>query len=164
MKSLYMIGGAMGVGKTSVCRALQRDLPQNVFLDGDWCWDAVPFQVTEETKAMVVENICDLLRRFLQCSAYQNILFCWVMHEQRVIDLILDRLPPRGCAVKCISLTADESTLRGRLEKDVAAGLRSEDVIARSLARLPLYSKLNTIKVDTTGKTVQSIADEIRRM
>ena len=49
MKTLYMIGGTMGVGKTTVCQQLKQDLPNSVFLDGDWCWDANPFQVTDET-------------------------------------------------------------------------------------------------------------------
>ena len=53
MKTLYIIGGTMGVGKTTVCQQLKQDLPNSVFLDGDWCWDASPFQVTDETKAMV---------------------------------------------------------------------------------------------------------------
>ena len=56
-KMLYLIGGTMGVGKTAVSKQLQKDLPNSVFLDGDWCWDAHPFQVTEETKAMVIDNI-----------------------------------------------------------------------------------------------------------
>ena len=34
MKRLYLIGGPMGVGKTTVCRALQRRLERSVFLDG----------------------------------------------------------------------------------------------------------------------------------
>ena len=61
MKTLYMIGGTMGVGKTTVCQQLKRDLQNSVFLDGDWCCDASPFQVTDETKAMVTNNICYLL-------------------------------------------------------------------------------------------------------
>ena len=63
MKTLYMIGGTMGVGKTTVCQQLKQDLPNSVFLDGDWCWDANPFQVTDETKAMVTNNICYLDRK-----------------------------------------------------------------------------------------------------
>ena len=72
MKTLYMIGGTMGVGKTTVCQLLKQNLPNSVFLDGDWCWDASPFQVTDETKAMVTNNICYLLNNFLKCSAYEN--------------------------------------------------------------------------------------------
>lgn len=51
MKALYLIGGTMGSGKTTVSQQLKKDLDNSVFLDGDWCWDASPFQVTDETKA-----------------------------------------------------------------------------------------------------------------
>ena len=63
MKTLLLIGGPMGVGKTSVCRCLQKKLNNSVFLDGDWCWDSNPFLVTEETKEMVMDNIGYLLNR-----------------------------------------------------------------------------------------------------
>lgn len=70
MKRLYLIGGTMGVGKTTVCQQLKKELPNSVFLDGDWCWDADPFQVTEETKTMVLQNICYLLNSFIHCTVY----------------------------------------------------------------------------------------------
>ena len=153
----------MGVGKTTVGQQLKKDLPNSVFLDGDWCWDANPFQVTEETKAMVTDNICFLLNNFLHCSAYENIIFCWVMHEQFIIDSIVERLNTENCNVKCISLMTDEATLRKRLEADVNAGIRTEDVIERSVARISKYQHLETIKIDTVNKTIQQIAYEIAK-
>ena len=164
MKTLYLIGGTMGVGKTAVCQLLKQDLPNSVFLDGDWCWDASPFQVTDETKAMVTNNICYLLNNFLKCSAYENIIFCWVMHEQRIIDSILKKLDTQNCEVKCVSLVADEETLCERLAKDVERGIRSVDIIERSIARIPMYHTLNTIKIDTNEKTAAMIANEIMQL
>ena len=164
MKRLYIIGGTMGIGKTSACRQLQQDLPYSVFLDGDWCWDSSPFQATEETKEMVVDNICHLLNNFLRCSVYENIIFCWVMHQQDIIDSILERLNIQDCDTRITSLIADEKTVIERLRKDIASGLRSFDVIQRSIERLPLYQNLHTIKIDTRQKTIQMIADEIRKI
>ena len=161
MKTLYLIGGTMGIGKTTVSQQLKQDLPNSVFLDGDWCWDASPFQVTEETKAMVTDNICYLLNSFLHCSAYENVIFCWVMHQQSIIDSILEKLDAKNCDVKCISLITDEINLRKRLTADVENGIRAADVIDRSVARISLYQTLDTIKIDTSNKTVQMIADEI---
>ena len=112
MKTIYLIGGTMGVGKTTVSQQLKKKLPNSVFLDGDWCWDADPFQVTEETKAMVMRNICFLLNSFLHCTAYENIIFCWVMHEQSIIDEIIDRLDTGDARVIKISLMIDETNLR----------------------------------------------------
>lgn len=161
MKTLYLIGGPMGVGKTTVSQILKNRLPNAVYLDGDWCWDASPFQVTEETKTMVIDNICHILSNFLRCSAYENIVFSWVMHQQSIIDTILERLPLSDCKLLNISLICDERNLRKRLEKDISTGIRTKDVIERSLARLPLYSELDTEKVDTSNKSAERVADRI---
>ena len=162
MKTIYLIGGTMGVGKTTVSQQLKKDLPNSVFLDGDWCWDADPFQVNEETKSMVLDNICHLLNNFLHCSAYENVIFCWVMHEQAILDSILESLDTTNCRVECISLLVEEAYLRERLERDVQRGIRQEDVIARSVARIPMYHLLNTRKIDTSGKTIREISKEIQ--
>lgn len=161
MNTIYLVGGTMGVGKTTVCQQLKLKLDNCVFLDGDWCWDAHPFQVTEETKNMVMSNICFMLNQFIHCSAYDNVVFCWVMHEQEIIDTILASIDTTDCTVKVISLICNEEVLRNRLEKDVGSGLRTPDVIDRSLARIPCYHKLKTMKVDTSNKMVDEIVDEI---
>lgn len=161
MKTLYLIGGPMGVGKTTVSRVLQKTLDHSVFLDGDWCWDAHPFLVTEETKQMVLCNIRFLLNQFLHCSAYHSVIFCWVLHEQAILDAVLDGLDLSGCTVKSVSLVCSEEELRARLLRDVDAGLRTADVVARSLARLPAYAALDTRKLDTTGRTPEQTAARI---
>ena len=152
----------MGIGKTTVCQYLKKELFNSVFLDGDWCWDASPFQVTDETKSVVLDNITHVLNNFIRCSAYENIIFCWVMHEQSIIDAILEKLDLSDCRVRSISLIAGEKAVRERIASDIAKGIRTPDAMERSLARLPLYQKLNTIKIDTTGKSVQEICGEIR--
>ena len=159
-KTLYLIGGPMGVGKTAVCRELNRMLPASVMLDGDWCWCADPFQVTPETKHMVLDNICHLLGNFLRCSTYENVILCWVMHERAIIDDILGKLPIEECDAKvcAVSLVADEDELRRRAEGDVRAGVRDEGAVARSLSYLPRYRDLGTELVDTTGLTPHDVA------
>ena len=92
MKNVIFVCGTMGVGKTSACRELQAVLERNVFLDGDWCWDARPFVVDEYTRQMVVDNICHMLNGFIACPHYDNVIFCWVMHQQSIIDDIAGRL------------------------------------------------------------------------
>ncbi len=161
MKKLYLVGGTMGVGKTAACQALKRKLNGAVFLDGDWCWDADPFQVTEETKAMVLDNICYLLSGFLRCSAYRNIIFCWVMHEQGIIDEILSRLDIRTCEVRTVSLVCTREALAERLRRDIGAGLRGEDCLERSAGRLALYWRLKTVKIDVSGLSVEETAERI---
>ena len=161
MKRLFLIGGAMGIGKTATSEALANLLPRNVFLDGDWCWKMTPFTVTEETKRMVMENITFLLGQFLKCSAYENVIFCWVMHEQSIIDAILSCIPTDDVRVIPISLVGTPEILTAHLSGDIEKGIRTEDVIGRSLAYLPKYEILNTIKIDVSDLSAEETARKI---
>ena len=87
--------------------------------------------------------------------------FCWVMHEQSIIDEITAALDTSRCRIVKISQLADEPTLRHRLSSDVAQGIRAADVIDRSMARIHMYQALDTIKIEAGNKKVQEIADEI---
>ena len=164
MKKIYIVGGTLGVGKTTVCQKLKELLPDSVFLDGDWCWDMSPFKVTEETKAMVMDNICYILNNYIHCSAFNNIIFCWVMHEQRIIDDIVSALDTRECEVKIISLICGEQQLRKRLQKDIDARIRQRDILERSIARLPLYESLDTIKIDVSDISAEQTAKIISEL
>ena len=164
MKTLYMIGGPMGVGKSTVSRELLKILPRCAFLDGDWCWMMQPFTITDETKAMVLDNITHALGNFLRCSELENIVFCWVMHQQQIIDDILARLPLEGVRVLCVSLTASPEALTERIRRDIAVGLRNASVLDRALSYLPLYGKVQSVKVDTTALSVAETSTQIRNI
>lgn len=56
-----------------------------------------------------------------------------------------------------ISLVCNESTLRERLEKDIHAGIRTSDIVERSIERIPLYEYLKTQKIYTDGKSIGQI-------
>lgn len=165
MKNLIFIGGTMGVGKTTVGQILKNKLDHSVFLDGDWCWDSSPFIVTEETKAMVIDNIAYLLNSFLDCTEYKNIIFVWVMHEQSVIDRLISMLGKKKYRLFNFSLVCSPEVLRKRLEADVAVGRRTSDIIERSIPRLPLYDMIQSTRINTDDlsaeETARQIADKV---
>ena len=140
-----MIGGPMGAGKTTIGQALKNRLPNCAFLDGDWCWDMHPFCVTEAKKKLVLDNICHVLSNFIACNEFENVIFCWVLHEQSTIDEILSRLELNEWKLISVSLICTESELVSRLQRDIDAGIRSSDVIARSLERLQHYSGIDSV-------------------
>ena len=161
MKKLYMIGGTMGVGKTTVCQLLKKQLNHCVFLDGDWCWDMHPFEVNEETKQMVLANIKFLLNSFIQCSVYENIIFCWVLHEQSIIDDLISAIETANCEIKVISLICRKESLRERLQKDIDQRIREPEIMQRSLQRLDGYKTLNSIKLDVSDISASMAAKQI---
>lgn len=145
MKKLYLIGGTMGIGKTTTCQVLKTKLDKSVFLDGDWCWDMHPFMVNEETKKLVLENICMLLNNDLKCSVFDHIIFCWVMHEQSIIDVLLSHLDLKDVKVISISLVCQKEALEKRIQKDIDQGIRKPDVLARSVVKIRNVSKIKYI-------------------
>ena len=161
LKKLILVNGTMGAGKTATCCKLLHRLQPGVFLDGDWCWNMEPFCVTEETKKIVMDNICYMLNNFLTCTAYENIIFCWVMHEEHIIDEIVSRLQLKEVEVYKITLLLSEASLRERLMKDIKKGARSLEIINKSVVRLPLYTSMDTIKIDVTNITAVAAAKQI---
>lgn len=160
MKKLVFINGTMGVGKTTISQQLKQQLPYSVFLDGDWCWDASPFVVTEETKTMVIDNIVYVLNNFLKCQAYETVIFCWVMDEQEIIDSIVSKLSmPYQMFV--FSLICSKEALVKRLKKDIELGIRKEDVLERSIEKLSKYQQIDSIKVDVSNMNPEQVVTNI---
>ena len=120
-----------------------------------------PFVVTNETKAMVNSNIAYLLNSFLGCSEFKNVIFCWVLHKQPILDDLINALNINGCTTHCFSLVSTEQALVERLNSDIAAGRRGSDITERSVARISLYDELDTVKIDVS--TI-SPADAARRI
>jgi len=108
VKNLIFINGTMGVGKTTTSKILLMLLPNCVFLDGDWCWYADPFIVNEETKNIAEQNMSFLLNNFLSCSAYENVIFCWVMHDESLIAQILSWIKCSDYILYKFSLVSSE--------------------------------------------------------
>ena len=161
LKKLILVNGTMGAGKTATCCELLHRLQPGVFLDGDWCWKMEPFCVTEETKKLVMDNICYMLNNFLTCTAYKNIIFCWVMHEEHIIDEIVSRLHLNEVELYKFTLIVSEDSLRERLMKDIKKGVRSLEIINKSVERLPLYISMDTIKIDVGSITAVAAAKQI---
>jgi len=163
MKKLVLVNGTMGVGKTTVCSLLLKQLQPAVFLDGDWCWNMNPFIVNDETKEMALKNISFVLNSFLGCSEYRYVIFCWVMHRPEILDDLLSRLVLKNVSVYKFTLMASEAALTRRLEKDTAEGRRDIGGLPRSMERLGLYEGMDTIKIDVSERTAAQAAGIIMK-
>jgi len=164
MKKLIMINGTMGVGKSAVCSQLLKILTPGVWLDGDWCWNMNPFVVTDENKAMVISNISCLLQSFLKNTGYEYVIFCWVIHQETIFGQILKNLQDCDFELHKISLICSEEALAARLQKDVEAGIRNQDIIIRSIPRLALYRGMDTRKIDVSDMTAEQAALEVKQL
>lgn len=163
-KKLIIINGVMGVGKTTISKMLYKELAYSFWLDGDNCQIMNPFIVDEENKEMSLDNISYILNSYLRNSKSKYVIFNWVIHTDEIMGEILRRVDTSNTKVYKITLMASNETLVSRIKEDIKNGLRNEDNIARSLARLPLYEKMDTIKIDTTNKELFDIVKEIKEL
>ena len=163
MKNLILISGPMGAGKTAVSNVLNEKLSNSVFLDGDWCWKMDPFIVNETNKLMVIKNIHYMLNSFLENPNFDNVVFCWVMDEQSIIDEVLSGLNLNDVKVISISLVPSEKKLSDNIKKDIKNGLRQPDSLNKAILRLKKYSKLSTIKCDNSQLNPNQVAVEIMK-
>lgn len=155
----------MGVGKSTTSKALQSLLPNCVLLDGDWCWNAQPFIVTNETKSMVLDNITYLLNNFLSISAYDNIIFCWVMQDDKISNEIISKLNLKNHKLTRFTLFCSAEKLSDRLLEDVKSGIREQDIIQKSLSYLERFKNSSCEKIDVSeisaNKAAQIIYDNL---
>lgn len=108
--------------KAPCAKGCSKALPAAVYLDGDWCWRMDPFIVDEENKAMVVDHIVHLLRGFLTNSHFENVIFCWVIHQETIFDSILKPLADLRFQLEKITLMLSPQQLRAHFAQDAAAG------------------------------------------
>jgi hypothetical protein len=162
MKNLIIVNGTMGVGKTSTCKQLQTIIPDCVYFDGDCCWDMLPFVITEETKEMALDNIAFCLNNFLKCTMFKNIIFCWIMQDEKLIDSIVSRLNGEFKLYK-FSLICSEPALQQRLLEDVRKGKRDEYTIEHSISRQKKYLMMHTIKCIRSGPHRELMTDSLLR-
>lgn len=165
MKKLIFVNGTMGVGKTTICKRLHQSIQCSCWLDGDWCWMMNPFCVTEENKAMVMNNIAYILSSYLQNSTFEYVIFNWVMHQDAIIADILKRLDKKlEYQLYKITLMCSESELKHRIKKDIMAGIREEDSLLRSIEKLSLYDNMDTIKVDVGCNNIEQSVGIIKEI
>ncbi len=164
MKELIIINGPMGIGKSTVSQRLARLAAPAAYLDGDWCWQMHPFCPDAENRAMVIKNICFLLRSFLENSHWERVLFCWVIPEEEIFSRILRPLDDLSFRLHKITLLATPETLEQRLRKDIASGLRQADCLERGLSYLQRYGEMDTIKLYTDDMSPDQAAAAVLRL
>ncbi len=160
MKKLIIINGTPGVGKTTICKALNQNVENSVWLDGDWCWMINPFKVTEENKKMVEDNINHLLNNFLDNTSIETIIFNWVISHNNLMNSIIEKLPVDEVKIIKISLISSEEVLKQRMMKDG----RSKEKIEESIKRLEAYWLMDTIKVDSSELSIKQTVKKIEEI
>ena len=159
MAVLVFLGGPPGVGKSTVAPLVAKRLARRAWVDADDLWRIFPWEVTDDTRAIVEANIQSVLRVFLQ-SRFDHVLLTWVLHREDLIDRLLGPLGSMCDSTHVIHLVSDEATLRERIAQQPERGRSLE----RALERLSQIRALRFPKVDTHGLQPDLVAERIARI
>ena len=155
---LIIINGAPGVGKSAISNILFSKLGNSAFLDGDDVWRINPFEVTDKTRNIVEKNIIYILRNYIE-AGYEYVILSWVLHNQSIIDELLNNLSDLKLKVHVFTLICSEEIL---VERRHQQG-RETDI---AIDRLRQSLNLKTEKFDTgilkPDEIVSSIMESIK--
>lgn len=163
-KKLIIVNGVMGVGKTTVCKDLYKELERSVWLDGDWCWMMNPFIASDYNRRMVVENIGFLLRNFLNNDMFEYVIFDWVISSEEIYAIVLSEVKECQFDLFKITLQCNDDELRKRIITDIENGERAKENLKQSMLRQKMYDELSSIKIDTSYMTVREVVQEIKEI
>ena len=86
------------------------------------------------------------------------------MHEQSILDDILSRLNKNDCKLHKFSIVCSEKVLISRITKDIQKGIRSGEVIEKSIPRLKNYFQMDTEKIDVSEISSKEAAEIIFKL
>lgn len=116
-----------------------------------------PWDMCEQNKKMVMDNITHILRSYLASGTIDNVVFSWVLHRQDVIDELLGRLDGFDFELSGFCLTCTPERLQSRMRADG----RDIDDIKASVERLRFYPAAGWSLIDTSNITPGRAAEMI---
>jgi chloramphenicol 3-O-phosphotransferase len=152
---VVLLGGAMGIGKTTTARCLMEmaqagpDLVQ--WVDVDALWFHRPWRVDEVTKAMVEANIRAVADHAAQASV-DVLLITWVFPAANVHRIVAGLLPP-GCEITSVQLHASHEVWARRLMGDPERSNLNFDPEERHTHHEERYMETHAVPVDHVVKT-----------
>jgi Cdc6-like AAA superfamily ATPase len=83
MKNILFLCGPNGIGKTTICKEIIKQLPNSAYVDSDPCRFMNPFVLNDDTIPTIVKNISDLLINYLKCPIVNTVVFSYGFHGRR---------------------------------------------------------------------------------
>jgi hypothetical protein len=157
VKKLIVINGAMGVGKSVICKELNKRLVNSVWLDGDWCMMMNPWNFSKPNTMMFLDNIHHLLNNFLSNPTFEYVLLSWVFPREDMENYTLQQLSNHEFELKKVTLMCADDKLKERM----LAGGRDDYTIEKSLAYQQAFADFSTVKLDTTELSIDKTLDKV---
>ena len=155
-KTIFIISGPLGVGKTTVSKKVVDTLKEGVLIEGDTLLHAlnsINRLSWEEKLALTWKNLASISRNLIKRDL--DVVIDFVVEEE--LEWFRNEVLDLAVKVSYFVLLADESTIIGRLKKrgDIKYWDRSKDL----LEKFKNDPRNRDNIVDTTGKSVDEVVE-----
>lgn len=156
-KTLLLLLGPNGVGKSTTAQVLLNIQPHTALVDSDWCRAMNPYNMDT-----VIENIYALMRNYILCTDVETIIFPYGFHGDRKhrFETVIDKLQKNGIdfEIFTVVLTCSLGENIRRAKND----LRDDERIQRGVKNTyHFYDEFHCPKIDTTNLTAAQTAENI---
>ncbi len=162
MKKLLFIHGPNGVGKSTLCSLLSKEIMNSAWLESEWARCITPFVFNEDIEILTEKNMTSILRNYLECDFIKVVIFNWGFHESRkkIFERVLKNLEDVEYEYIPITLkcSLEENISRMRIDE------RSNARIEKAIRIRGIYEELPYMKVDTTDLTPEQTMKEIVKL
>ncbi|MBC3762988.1 hypothetical protein ACUN7V_00155 [Quadrisphaera oryzae] len=164
---LVLLGGAPGVGKSAVARAVLArhagpvgSAPLLQWVDVDALWMHQPWRVDGAMRALVASNLGAVLTGAAGAGV-EVALVTWTFHTEELRDVVRGACPASSSTT--VQLVAQEAAWRQRFSADPARGA-PDAFYEQRYAAAQAAARDADVVVDTTGRTIDACADDVGRV
>lgn len=160
MKNILFLCGPNGIGKTTICKEIIKQLPNSAYVDSDPCRIMNPFVLNEDTIPTIAKNISNLLINYLKCPIVNTVVFSYGFHGRRreVFQRILSDISKSGHDFIPFLLWCSEEENINRLNVDNRSANRIQRALNESRKA---FDNVTYPKLDITNLSVSEAAKAI---
>lgn len=157
MKTILLLLGPNGVGKSTTAKHIVEKLPNTALVDSDWCRAMNPYDMDT-----VINNIYSLMSNYLHCTAVKTLILPYGFHGDRKkrYDAVINKLHEDG-----IDFTVFPVILMCSPEENISRAqndMRDKERVQRGIENtFHFYDEYDCPKIDTTDINAQQAAERV---
>ncbi len=163
MSRLVLLGGPVGVGKSTVMRALKKRIPKVGLVDADEIWCVSDDLSAQESRSYAHDNVNAVIAGYARAGV-ETCVVNWVFARKALYQPIVDEVGRLFDEVLQVYLIATPEILEVRIRQrwlQQGNGFDVDDLTRYALSRLQLIQALPFDKIDTSTLSVDQVAEAL---